>query len=210
MLPLAPGHSFSPAWSPDASKIAFVSAGYNFERPEIWVMNADGTEQRRVTRTGEAPAWSPDGRLIAFTRNADIHVMSPDGSGKRRLMRNGYAPTWSPDGSWIAFVRPSAPHCYGRSSTRCVKSLEIYVMRADGTARRRLTRNAAAEYNPDWSPSGTKIAFDRSGGVFVMNTDASSQRRLTSGYDPVLGAGRDENRLLGGLDGHPRYLHDQR
>jgi hypothetical protein len=41
-----------------------------------------------------------------------------------------------------------------------------------------------AESNPDWSPSGTKIAFDRSGGVFVMNTDASSQRRLTSGYDP--------------------------
>ena len=189
VLPLAPGHSFTPAWSPDATKIAFVSAGYNYERPEVWVMNADGTGQRRLTRKGDEPAWSPDGLSIAFSRGRDIHVMSPDGSGERMLTRNGYSPAWSPDGGSIAFVRTG----------------EIFVMFADGTEQRRLTRSRLPEFNPDWSPTGTKIAFDRAERVYVMNADASRQHFIALGYDPSWSP--DATRIA--YNSQPRGLSNQ-
>ena len=102
----------SPVWSPDGSGIAFVS-----DRDgdwEIYVMNADGTEQRRLTRApgiDRAPAWSPDGARIAFESNRsgefDIFVIAGDGSGERVLIeRSGQdlEPCWSPDGGRIAFI----------------------------------------------------------------------------------------------------------
>ena len=138
-----PGDKY-PVSSPDGRKIAFTSArdGYN----AIYVMNADGSEQRRLTRNKWAdgfPAWSPDGHRIAFTStrdgNAEIYVMSADGSDQRRLTRNpaddgvGYlgwsSSAWSPDGREIAFA-----------SQRDGND-EIYVMNADGSGVRRLTND---------------------------------------------------------------------
>jgi Tol biopolymer transport system component len=63
---------------------------------------------------------------------------------------------------------------------------EIYVMNADGSAQRRLTRNPASDGPPVWSPDGRKIAFVRvtddltfGSEIYVMNADGSGQRRLT-------------------------------
>ncbi len=93
------------AWSPDGRKIVFVSDRDG--NGEIYVMNADGSEQRRLTRdpgNDSSPAWSPDGQMIAFERDlpsgGELHVMNADGSRDRSLTRNGvrfvipYA--WSP------------------------------------------------------------------------------------------------------------------
>ena len=107
---------YSPAWSPDGQRIAFVS--FRDGNYEIYVMNADGSEITRLTDTSRyaarvfdgSPAWSPDGQRIAFQSDRDgnyeIYVMYADGSAPTRLTDgsdNGN-PVWSPDGQRIAFT----------------------------------------------------------------------------------------------------------
>src|SRR5205814_9520420 len=105
------------------AKIAFDSnRDGNFE---IYVMNADGSGQRRLTRNPAkdvSPAWSPDGRRIAFARDrgstkpsSDIYVMNADGSRLRRLTRspaNDVSPAWSPNGRKIVFVSDRDNYSY--------------------------------------------------------------------------------------------------
>jgi len=85
--------SLIPAWSPDGTKIAFLSTRAG--KPEIYLMNADGSDQRRVTGDrgtgGFFPVWSPDGKRIAFTSNRtgtdQIYTVKPDGSAIRQVTR---------------------------------------------------------------------------------------------------------------------------
>jgi Tol biopolymer transport system component len=178
-----------PAWSPDASKIAFVVIyGPDYSGSDVWIMDANGHGQRRLARNAGEPAWSSDGDSIAFIRRGGIWVMKADGTGQRLLIRNGSSPAWSPDSRSIAFAR-------GRART--LNSFDIYVANADGTHEIRLTKTRADEGDPDWSPDGTKIAYDRLterkdpnaevySHIFVMNADGNRQHRITKsdGYDP--------------------------
>ena len=106
-------------------------------------MNADGSEQRNLTRTPSGDfAWSPDGRQIAFGggyRGGPIYIVNADDSGRRTLIRtpNNVALVWSPDGRKIAFARNG----------------EIYSMNADGSDQRNLTRSRNAEIWFAWSPA---------------------------------------------------------
>ena len=94
---------------------------------QLYVMNADGSNQRRISFGGggyATPEWSPRGDLIAFTRiagNFRIGVMSPDGSGERLLTDSWQdeGPSWAPNGRVIQFFRTSpGPRRQGRASGR--------------------------------------------------------------------------------------------
>jgi dipeptidyl aminopeptidase/acylaminoacyl peptidase len=161
--------SEDPAWSPDASRIAFTSNRNGIRAIEV--MHADGSSAQRLTTTAAAeyqPAWSPDGSRIAFVSERDgppeLYVMNADGSGQVRLSNNAASdrqPAWSPDGSRIAFTSD-------REGTRW-----IYVMNADGSGVGRLSNQASADENPAWSPDGSRLAFTRT--LCVGNAECTPQ-----------------------------------
>ena len=161
------------------TKIAFYSNrdGNN----EVYVMNADGTNQTRLTTNAASdasPSWSPDRTKIVFESSRtgdDIYVMNADGTNQTRLTNNSAGnifPAWSPDGTKIAFWSE-------RDGNR-----EIYIMNPDGTDQTRLTNNSANDAYSSWSPDGTKIVFvsDRDGNIeiYVMDANGTSQTRLTT------------------------------
>jgi Tol biopolymer transport system component/putative intracellular protease/amidase len=163
--------------------IAFVSDRDG--NGEIYVMNADGSNQRRLTHFRNfdgVPTWSPDGRQLAFYTYLShskwaIQVMDADGSNQRPLTDNDAcdgAPFWSPDGAWIVFT--SAFDCDPDNR-------EIVVMNADGSNQVKLTDNDVDDYLSAWSPDSQQIAFvsDRDGNdeIYTMNADGSNPQRLT-------------------------------
>jgi len=184
-----------PAWSPDGAKIAFVSQ--RDENYEIYVMNADGSEKKRLTNDANDNgrfwgrfSWSPDGEKIAFESarygdpNSEIYVMNTDGGGNKTLTSNSDydgGPSWSPDGKKIAF------------ESHRDRNPEIYVMNADGTEQKRLTDLPSDDRCPSWSPDGRKIAFESyvrrkiapesyvtgTCEIYVMNENGSEQKNLT-------------------------------
>jgi Tol biopolymer transport system component len=185
--------NLQPAWSPDGTKLAFVSNRDDVSSREIYVMNADGSGVVRLTNNTAAdgdPAWSPDGTRIAFTSGRDghseIYVMNADGSGAVRLTTTddtiwNQQPDWSPDGSKIAFAS-------NRDGNARLGVSEIYVMNADGSGVVRFTNTSGIlNLTPAWSPDGTKIAFtssrDGTYQIYVMSADGSNVTRLTGDSD---------------------------
>ena len=142
-----------PAWSPDGAMIVWSSGrdNHNGRNSEIYVMNADGTNQTRLTFNDEndgTPDWSADGSKIIFHSkrdlgNAELYVMNPDGSNQVNLTNSPEiegAPDWSHDGAKIAF------------HTSFLSPGEIWAMNADASGRRNLTNNPANDFNPTWAP----------------------------------------------------------
>jgi hypothetical protein len=91
-----------PAFSPDGKRIAFVS--HRSGRPELYLMNADGSNQHNITTTGSHcfPDWSPDGNKIVTAYYGMLFTINADGSDRKNLTQGGY-PSWSPDGTQIVF-----------------------------------------------------------------------------------------------------------
>ncbi|GBE03705.1 MAG TPA: hypothetical protein ENH45_01465 [Nitrospirae bacterium] len=142
------GIDVSPAFSPDGTKIAFVSDRGG--SPQIYIMNSDGKGRpKRLTFEGNyntSPAWSPDGRSIAYVGRINgknqIFVVKFDGTDLRQLTNvgNNEGPSFSPDEYFIAFD----------SDREGIRG--IYIMRADGGAQQRITPKYLNAVAPEWSP----------------------------------------------------------
>ena len=166
-----------PAWSPGRTRIAFAGGGV-VGQEGIWVMNADGTGRRRLTRRpGDGdPSWSPDGRRIVYRSSSatsfDLWVVFSTGGTPRPLLRtpqaNELEPDWSPDGGRIAF-----------QSTRA-GGIQIWIQNLVSKQARRLTSGGGA-FAPDWSPDGGRIAFATGGRIAVVGADGRGRRVLPSG-----------------------------
>jgi TolB protein len=142
------GISVSPSFSPNGRQIAFTSDRGG--SPQIYVIDIEGTNLRRLTFSGgynASPRWSPRGDKIAFVSDMagggfQVYLMNPDGSGIQQMTTTGTNedPAWSPDGRHLVFT----------SNRRGTK--DVFVMHADGSGKKRLTRGARNNFAPDWSP----------------------------------------------------------
>ncbi len=180
------GWNREPAWSPDGTKIAFVSSrgAENSKKVQLYIIRTDSILPP-VLVTDHAPVesvcWSPDGSMLAFSVSrccmgniSDIFILNSDGTGVRNLTNTPEVdsePAWSPDGSRIAYVSLDKGN------------KEIWVRNIDGSNPVRLTDNPALDDSPCWSPDGTRIVFssDRDGAfdICLMNADGSAVTNLT-------------------------------
>lgn len=155
------GQELYPAWSPDGTRVAFVSDRTAFDfAADVYTTSLDGTQVSQLTNgfgfppvQFHQPAWSPDGQLLAVVTclqgpytdctvsPVTVSVMNSDGSGLRVLAQAGgpASPTWSPDGQVIAFA--------GYGCSACQPSLRF--IRADGTDEGLILSNG---HSPAWRP----------------------------------------------------------
>lgn len=189
---VAPPSKASPAKSGTSGKPGSVEqvlfTGIKDENGDIYIMNADGTNLRRVTSdtTWEVEgAFSPDNKRFVYVRKPaerslagnenELWTAYTDGSKQTlvvRMNKNVTHPRFSPDGTKIVFS----------TYVSDIDFTEIFVVNADGTGLKRLTYSAGDDVMPTWSPDGITIAWvtDRSGkaGIFLMNADGLNPRPL--------------------------------
>jgi uncharacterized repeat protein (TIGR01451 family) len=166
---ITPGDSTAqqPAWSPDGFRIAFLTLRHDGSdwttfNWELYVMNADGSGQTRLTSTpvrvhDSHPAWSPDGMKIAYesfvvnlnstAEDSDIFVINADGTNPTPLTAGPEyeaRPAWSPDGSKIVFDQtyPCFDDCFPR---------RLVVMNADGSGQTPFA-DSFHDFSPEWQP----------------------------------------------------------
>lgn len=185
-----------PSWSPDCSRIAFMSDRGGDE--DIWVYSFDTGQYQQMTFSYEGPgiraqewgpAWSPDGTRIAFSsdRSDDDDIWWVPASGgepnrvtKRTLPRGrdqDRYPAWSPDGKRIVYASQTS------------KNWDLWVVTVDDTAAApaQLTADSTGEWCPAWSPNGRWISFcsDRTGNIdiFVMPAEGGAATQVTKNVD---------------------------
>ena len=214
--------SSSPAWSPDSSRLAFLSdrAG----KRQIYLIDTRGGEAEKLTSSEEgisALAWSPDGARIAYTqtdpqsdalkerekkygefdvvdqdhRMTHLHVLDLATHQSQRLTKGAFTVgrfDWSPDSARIAFDHRVNPDP-ASGGTADISIVTI----GDGIVRPLVTQ-AGPDANPMWSPDGTEIAFESalaSPSYFYTNTHLA-RIRVTGGTVEDLSSGFDEDPSL--------------
>lgn len=155
------GYESHPSWSPDSNQIAYLYADNNNSPLELWIMDSDGKNSRRVIDHPIAfgrLSWSPDGEYIAFISGdisedcGEIYMVRPNGSDLSRLTNLSNCATgliWSPDGKYIAFI--------SRNLTT-TSDWQIHIINIEDGSVALITKNSDLPINDiDWAQ--TPLAY---------------------------------------------------
>jgi Tol biopolymer transport system component len=157
---------------------------------EVWKMHDDGTGKTKLVSNGNFPKWIPKLKdKIAYVRNKSgkTALFTADDEGKNETQLTAYNVgedfSWSPDRNWIAF------------QTDRDGNWEIYKVNVNTKQEVRLTTDKADDLRPQWSPSGSKIAFEsnrrnQDWDIWVMDASGKNLQNLT---DSGVGDGADRN-----------------
>jgi TolB protein len=151
----SPQPLISARWSPDGSKIAYVS--FEKKKPIIYIQSLV-TGQRTIVANfkgnNSSPSWSPDGKRLAivltYSANSQIFLIDPDGSNLKPLIQSAHIdtePVWSPDGKWIYFTSDRG----GRP--------QIYKVSSGGGEPQRISFEGNQNLNPNVSPDGKTLTY---------------------------------------------------
>jgi uncharacterized repeat protein (TIGR01451 family) len=184
-------------WSPDGSRLGFLSYDFVSASVSFCVMDADGSNLTVLTNVpGEyinSFAWSPDSSKLIFsastysndTSTGEVSVINADGTGRINVGgTDGYnsEPAWSPDGTQISFTR-------SYYSPDSAPTNDIYVANADGTNQTQIAHaDGERDFSAVWSPDGTWLAFtrylaDNTNSIYMVRPDGSDIHRLISDPD---------------------------
>jgi len=186
-----PCYTGAASWSPDGTKIIFISSKDNDGGSRIYTMNSDGTNLVRINHDVRGERWpkfSPNGTKILFESEfndiAHLYTMNIDGTNETQITNytKGTNPcytgegSWSPDGTKIIFISDKDSDNDGGS--------RIYTMNSDGTNLIRINHDARGEANPKFSPNGTKILFESEvndvSHLYTMNIDGTNETKITN------------------------------
>jgi Tol biopolymer transport system component len=180
---LVDGQAGSGSWSPDGRRILFATGG------AVYVIDTDGTNQRKLVDSARGGVWSPDGQQFAYIAGQGggtegLGVARADGTGAH-VVAAGFvrSPAWSPDGQQLVYLE------HRPNSTQ----LDLRVVQADGSGDRLLAETVGSgdligfgRWGPGWSPDGSAIVFARgqglSGRVAVINPDGTAERTVATGF----------------------------
>src|SRR6266436_3852180 len=201
-----PKRDTAPRWSPDGSRLAFLSERVPKQKAQLYVMPADGGEPARLTdlRNGLAhPVWSPDGTRLAFVSRVG-GWQEPEDEAERQKSKPARVITS------LKYKYNSAGFIYDRHS-------HIFVVSADGGPPQQLTDGDFVDGDSAWAPDGSAIAFtsarhedrdyDNAADVWLIPAAGGEPRCLTDTAGPVsLPVFSPDGRTIAFL-GH-RYRHD--
>jgi imidazolonepropionase-like amidohydrolase/Tol biopolymer transport system component len=201
---IAEGLSYEqqPRWSPDGTRIAFVSDRAGGDN--IWIMNADGSNRKQLTKEDfrllNQPSWSPDGRYIVAKKHftttrslgtGEVWLYHVDGGSGVQLVKRVNEkwqkelgePTFAPDGKHIYFTRnvtPGGTFQYAQDSNRALFAIESYQLDTGETLQ--VTGGNGGAVRPNPSPDGKYLAFVRreraKSKLFVRDLASGNERKL--------------------------------
>jgi TolB protein len=198
-----PGQELRPTWSPDGKTLAFSRTAEGGDRWEIWVTDVNRPGNTRFLTYGLFPSWQPGGSSIAFQRSRErgdryfsiwtIDYVNGEAINPTEVISSAVAacinPSWSPDGEFIAFSTVVSPDSLAANTPAPGRvsptQADLWIVKADGSARAALTAGPAANLSPTWGPGNRVFFVSNRAGADNLWSIGSEQALVAMGETPA-------------------------